>query len=126
MTDHLQDILQAMHQQCKPIFEASGQSMYIFLDDDHKVCNKKFASLLGYASADAWARVGESFPMAFVDAKSRHALVSAYRMAMEKKVGSTNKIAWQTKAGKKVTTTVILVPIVHHGHWAALHFISKP
>jgi hypothetical protein len=30
------------------------------IDDDHKVCNKKFANLLGYKSPGDWAKIDAS------------------------------------------------------------------
>jgi hypothetical protein len=32
----------------KQVLDKSGQAIYLYLDDSHKVCNKKFADMLGY------------------------------------------------------------------------------
>ena len=119
------DLINGLYKQLKPVFDSSGQSMYIYLDDTNKVCNKKFATLLKYTSSEEWAKVNESFPTVFVDSKSQHTLVSAYQNAMENKEGSTIKVVWKTKSGEKVNTSVILVPISFQEHVFALHFVSK-
>jgi hypothetical protein len=108
------------------VFDASEQGMYAFLDDDCRVCNDKFATLLGYASPDEWFKkdVQGSFPDVFVDPKSQRALVTAYQNAMEKMVGSTIQVTWKKKSGGTVDTTVILVPVVYQNHVFALHFVS--
>ncbi len=119
------ELLKELYQQLKPVFDSSGQSIYIYLDDANKVCNKRFSSLLKYATPEEWAKVKESFPVAFVDSGSRHDLIHAYQNAMENMEGSTVDITWKTKSGEKVNTVVMLVPISYQGQLFALHFISE-
>ena len=110
----------------KQIFDSSEQGIYAFLDDDCRVCNNKFSSILGYDSSEEWTKVDVqgSFPSVFVDEMSQQLLITAYQNAMEKMVGSTFNVAWKKKMGGTVDTTVTLVPIVYQGHLFALHFIS--
>ena len=122
---HHEELIQGLYKQLKPILDSSDQAIYIYLDDIHKICNKKFSSLLGYASTKDWAKVTESFPDAFVDEKSQKTLVTTYQKAMEKMVASVVNITWKTKDGRRVTTNVILTPISYNGHLFAVHFISK-
>ncbi len=119
------EIIEGLHSQLKNLFNASEQAIYIFLDDESKICNERFAKMLDYSSAHEWSRVTESFPMAFVDEKSRSTLVNAYQNAMEKGVGSQIKVTWKKKSGAIVNTNVILVPIEYEGHGIALHFIER-
>ena len=125
MDEHKHEALvSGLSRQMKVIFESSEQAMYLYLDDIHKVCNKRFADLLGYDSPKAWGAVDGPFPMAFVASKSRRALVSAYQDAVERFVGATLDVTWQTKSGHAVDTRVILVPVAYEGHVFALHYIS--
>jgi hypothetical protein len=117
-------LVSGLYKQMKPVFDNSEQAMYLYLDDVHKVCNKRFADLLGYDSPKAWAAVDEPFPMAFVTSRSRRTLVSAYQDAIERFVASVLNVTWQTKSGGSVDTQVILVPVVYEGHVFALHYIS--
>jgi hypothetical protein len=119
-----EDILDAAKAQVQVILEESEQAIYLYLDDTHKLCNKKFASMLGYASAQEWESVAIPFTEAFVEPQSQHALVSAYQEAMETKTGSCVNIFWKKKAGGQVKTQVILVPISVKGTLLAMHFIS--
>jgi hypothetical protein len=123
--DHLDQVILGVYEQLSDVFENSAQSIYIYLDDKHKVCNGKFAALLGYATPNEWAAVGENFPDAFVSKDSQKTLISAYQASMEKFVGSVNNISWKTKTGRDVRTSTILVPIVYEGHAMALHFVSQ-
>lgn len=121
---HHEELIRGISEQMKSILESSEQGVYLYLDDIHKVCNKKLASLLGYRSPDEWARVEDSFPEVLVDERSRETLVNAYRKAMEKMVASTIELTWKKKSGGTVDTTVVLVPIAYSGHLFALHFVS--
>lgn len=118
------DLLGELAQQFQPIFTSSKQAIYIYFDDDHKVCNEKFASLLGYGSAKEWAEMEGSFPSLFIDAKSQETLIDAYQAAMQNMVASTTKVQWKKKSGESIDTTVILVPLSYKGHLFALHFVS--
>lgn len=122
---HHENLIESIAKEYSDILENSEQSIYIYLDDLNKVCNKKFATLLGYASAAEWAKIDTSFPDAFVADESQETLVSSFQDAMDKNIGSTNKIVWKKKDGSTLESTVILVPIVHEGHLLALHFVSS-
>lgn len=125
-TDHTK-LVQGFLKEQGDVFASSAQGIYAFLDDDARVCNQKFATLLGYESADEWASVDVkgSFPDTFVDGKSQTALVSAYQDAMENMAGSTFQVTWKKKTGGTVDSTVILVSVEYQGHVFALHFVTK-
>jgi len=118
------DLFEGLVSQLGPILESSEQAIYIYFDDDHKVCNEKFAALLGYDSEDEWAQVEGSFPELFVDEGSQNTLIDAFQKGMQGMVASTIKVSWKKKSGGTADTTVILVPISYEGHLFALHFVE--
>ena len=101
MNDHGM-LIKEISEQLKPILDHSEQAVYVYLDDHSKVCNTKFAELLGYASPADWAAVQGSFPEVFVDEKSQETLVSAFQDAMEGIVASAFDITWKKKSNEKV------------------------
>lgn len=119
------EIISGVSEEFKEIFEESKQGIYVYLDDTHKVCNQRLASLLGYKSTQEWAAVDEPFTEAFVMHESQEILISAYAKAMEDKVGSSIEVSWKKKSGGSVKTSVIIVPINYKGELLALHFITK-
>jgi PAS domain-containing protein len=121
---HHEELIEGISKQMKGILDSSQQAIYIYLDDIHKVCNGKFASLLGYRSPEEWANVEDSFPEAFVERSSQETLVKAYNQAMEKLIPSTIKVTWKKRDGGTVSTSVVLVPIAYDDHIFALHYIS--
>lgn len=120
-----QEIIKGIRDQLKEIFEGSKQAIYVYRDDTHKICNQKFASLLGYKSAEEWSAIDEPFTEAFVKDESREILISAYQKAMEDKVASNIEVSWKKKTGQTVKTSVIMVPISYNGELLAIHFITK-
>lgn len=122
---HHEEVLAGLLEQLKEVFESSEQGIYLYLDDNHKACNQRFASLLNYRSPKELAAEKLPFTDTFVDEKSQDALVSAYQNAMEKLIGSTISVTWRAKDRKPIRTNVILVPVSYSGHLFALHFVSK-
>jgi PAS domain S-box-containing protein len=120
-----QEILNGVKEEFKEILEKSKQAIYVYLDDTHRICNQKFASLLGYKSIEEWSAIDEPFTEAFVMHDSQEILVSTYGKAMEDKVGSNIEVSWKKKSGASVKTSVIIVPISYKGELLALHFITK-
>ncbi len=118
------DLLGELASELRPVLDSSEQGIYVYFDDDHKFCNGKFASLLGYGSAEEWAKTKGSFPSLFVDDGSQDALIGAYQNAMQDMVASTNRITWKKKSGGTADSSVILVPLSFRGHLFALHFVA--
>ena len=121
---HHEELVSGLLNQMKIIFESSEQPLYLYLDDNHWACNKRFADLLGYKSPEEL--VGQELPLldALVSEKSQDSLVTAYGNAMEKMVASTIEVTWKKNDGQTVNTKVILVPVAYEGHLFALHFLS--
>ncbi len=122
--EHHAELIKALAEEYKGIFDASIQGIYIYLDDDHLVCNKKLAAMLGYSSPAEMAKIKGPFLNAFVAGESQDDVVAAYQAAMEKMVGSTLKVTWNKNGGGTVDSTVMLVPISFQGHMCALHYVS--
>jgi PAS domain-containing protein len=120
---HHEELIAGISKQMRSILDSSQQAVYIYLDNIHKVCNAKFATLLGYRSPEEWAKVEDAFEE-FVDQSSQEILVTAYNKAMEKLIPSSIKVSWKKKSGGSVTTSVMLVPIAYEDHLFALHFVS--
>ena len=121
---HHEELVNGFYNQLKQVFDSSEQSIYLYLDDNHKVCNKRFANLLGYASPEEWASV-ENMLEANVDKSSRQIVAAAYENAMNKLVGSGIDVRVKTNAGNIVDVSVIMVPVAYQGHLFAMHFISE-
>jgi PAS domain-containing protein len=50
--NHHEELVEGFYNQLKEIFDSSKQAIYLYLDDNQKVCNKKFAEMQGFSSPE--------------------------------------------------------------------------
>lgn len=117
-------IIQGIREQLHDVLEGSRQGIYIYLDDDHKTCNARFAAMLGYESPEAWAKPG-AFTELYVQPESQRALVATYQHAMEHQAADTIEVTWKAADGHPVRSSVILAPIAYGDALLALHFVTE-
>lgn len=121
---HHEELVTGLSAQLKLILEKSEQGIYIYMDDEHKACNKKFASLLGYKSAQEWANI--EAPLADVIEADQKKVISAYQKASEKLIASSLDITLRNVKDKSlIKTRMIMTPIAYDGHVMVIHFVSK-
>jgi hypothetical protein len=120
---HHEELVSGFYSQLKEIFDSSEQAIYLYLDDTHKVCNKKFAQMQGFGSPEEWAKVANPLEVG-VAKSSQDAIVSAYTNAMEKLVASKIDVQLKKKNGSTFDASVIMVPVAYQGHLFALHYIT--
>jgi len=121
---HHEELIKGIAEQMKILLKESEQAIYIYLDDSHKVCNKKFADLLGYKSPKAWA--DSEAPLSDVVEDDQQKVIDAYSNASEKGVaGSTNVKMKNIKTGEILNINLIISPIIYEGHIFTIHFLSK-
>ena len=121
---HHEELVIAIAEQMKPVLEKSEQAIYIYLDDNHKVCNMKFADLLGYTSPKEWADA--EAPLSDVVEEDQQSVINAYVNASEKMMASGIEVRVKNiKTGKIVKTRMIIAPVGHAGHVFTVHFFSK-
>lgn len=121
---HHEQLVKDLYEQMKPILDKSEQPIFIYLDDNHKACNDKLASMLGFLSPQEWADK-QGFLEVYVAEKSRETLSSAYWNAIEKMAASTIQITWMKKDGSLLDSTMMMVPMFFEGHLFAVHFVTK-
>jgi hypothetical protein len=122
--EHHEELVKGLYDQMKMILDSSEQPIFLYLDDNHKACNSRFAALLGFKSPQEWADV-KGFLDPYVVEKSRETVASAYWNAIEKMIGSTIQVTWKKKSGETIDSTVIFVPMAYQGHLFAVHFVSN-
>jgi PAS domain-containing protein len=122
--EHHEELVKGLYDQMKMILDSSEQPIFLYLDDNHKACNSRFAALLGFKSPQEWAEI-HGFLDPYVVEKSRETVASAYWNAMEKMIGSTIQVTWKKKSGETIDSTVIFVPMAYQGHLFAVHFVTN-
>jgi len=121
---HHVEVVKGLYEQMKPVFDSSEQPIFLYLDDNHKACNSKFAKMLGFESPQEWAETPSVLGVSVAE-KSRETLMTAYWDAMNKKTASTTQITWMKKGGGTFDSTVVLVPMFFDGHLFSVHFVTN-
>jgi len=80
--EHHEELVKGLSQQMDEILKSSKQPLYLYLDDNHKACNEKLTTLLGYKTPDEWAKIQGSLDP-FVAKQSHEIVASAYWKAMD-------------------------------------------
>jgi hypothetical protein len=123
MEVHHEELVNGIAEQMKPILDGSKQAVYIYLDDEHKVCNQKMADLVGMKSAREWAEA--EAPLADVVEEDQPAVIKAYENASVKmKAGHLAIGIHNSQTGKIVKTDMVVVPVAYMGHVFTMHFLS--
>ena len=121
---HHEELIKGVSQEQKLILNKSPQAIYIYLDDNHKVCNKKFAELLGYKSPAEWAKMDA--PLADVVEKDQQKVIDAYMNASEKLIASKLEVRFKNvKTEKIIKAGILMVPIQFSGHIFVMHFLEQ-
>jgi hypothetical protein len=121
---HHADLVKGIAEHMKTVLEKSSQAIYLYLDDNHKICNKKFADMLGYKSVKEWGEV--EAPLADVLEADQPSVVDAYTNASEKMSASVVDVRVKNiKSAAIVKTRMIIVPIGYAGHVFTAHFCTK-
>ncbi|HUQ85782.1 MAG TPA: PAS domain-containing protein [Candidatus Limnocylindrales bacterium] len=121
--EHHEHLVKELTEQLEPIFSKSPQAIYLYLDDEHKSCNKKLADMLGYKSVQEW--VDNEFPISDVAEEDQEKGIEAYMNASRKLIASTINGTLVRKDGKKIKTEITMAPITFKGEVFVLHFISE-
>jgi len=122
--EHHADLVEGFSQQMKQVLDKSGQAIYLYLDDSHKVCNKKFADMLGYKSPKEWAET--EAPLSDVVEEDQKEVIKVYMDASEKMNSGWMEVRFKNiKTGKTVAANMLIVPNGYAGHIFTVHFFTK-
>jgi PAS domain-containing protein len=122
---HHATLIKNMARQLKPVLDKSPQGIYIYMDDEHKTCNRKFADMFGYGSVQEWEDT--EAPLSDVVEEDQDAVIEAYQKASENMAASCVDVRVKNvKTGKIIKTTMIVAPITDTStHVFTVHFISR-
>jgi hypothetical protein len=120
--EHHAHLIKELAEQLEPVFSNSPQAIYLYLDDIHKICNQKFADMLGYSSIDEW--VSNEAPVSDIVDEDQDKIIQAYGEASRNFKASVVSTAITRKNGEKIKTQVIMVPLTFKEEVFVLHYIS--
>lgn len=121
--EHHEHLVKELAEQLEPVFSNSPQAIYLYLDDEHKICNQKFADMLGYGSIGEW--VSNETPVGDVAEEDQPKVIQAYGQASEHFKASTISVTVVRKDDKRIKIKLIMVPITYSKEVFVLHFVAE-
>ena len=121
--EHHEHLVKEIAEQFEPVFTKSPHGIYIYLDDVHKICNKKFAEMLGYNSVSEW--VANEYPVGDVFEEDQEKVINAYGEASRNLKASKVFVSIVRKDSKKIKVNIIMAPITYKGEVFVIHFVSE-
>jgi len=119
---HHEHLIQELADQLEPVLSKSPQAIYLYLDDEHKTCNQKFADMLGYKTIEEWEE--NETPLDDVLESDHNKVIDAYMAASQEFQASTLTVALVKKDGDQINVNIIMTPVSYKDEVFALHFIS--
>jgi PAS domain S-box-containing protein len=117
-------IINELLEQFNPVFLHSPDGVYLYLDDNHKICNKRMAELFGL-TVEEWSKV-PSFLDGFVAPEDREMIASNYQKHITTLTRPvTFRFHGVRKNGEKFLAETEMIPISWNGYAVAYHFVRE-
>jgi PAS domain S-box-containing protein len=121
--DH-EHVLSELLEQFMPLFSHSPDGVYLYLDENHKVCNTRMAALFGL-TVEEWRRT-PNFLESFVAEQDREMFASNYG---EHVAALKNPVSFRfhgiRKNGETFLAETEMIPFSWYGHPIAYHFVRE-
>jgi PAS domain S-box-containing protein len=121
--DHEQ-VLSELLEQFLPVFTHSPDGVYLYLDDNHKICNQRMADMFGL-TVEEWRKI-PNFLDGFVASQDRELFATNYgkHVAALKRPVSFRFHAVR-KNGETFLAETEMIPVSWKGHPIAYHFVRE-
>lgn len=117
-------IIREITEQFQPILDSSPFGVYFYLDDLHKVCNQKFASMFGITTRE-FAEIPMFLP-AFVAEKDTQSYARNYQHnVLQLAHPVTFRFSARRKDGSTFEAETDMIPLVWRGYPIAYHFVRE-
>jgi PAS domain S-box-containing protein len=108
----------------RPVFEASPDGVYVWLDETHSACNERLASLFGL-TVDEWSNT-PGFLQHFVHEDDREMVSWNYwNRVQELAYPVTFRFRAIRKDGSSFLAETDMIPLSYGGHTVAYHFVRQ-
>jgi PAS domain S-box-containing protein len=124
MDDQHEEIIREVAEQFAPILENSPDGVYLWLDEDHMVCNERFAQMFGATAAEWNARPPYFEDIIVEDDMSMYAWNFQNRVA-RLLVPAAFRFRGKRKDGTTFDAETDMIPVTLKGHVLAYHFVRR-
>ena len=117
-------ILHELGEQFKPMMDKSSEGIYVYIDEVHKICNERFARMLGLTVSE-WEGM-EGFVNKHVAENDQATVIEAYQRHIHKELTPARlRVKCLRKDGSALHAEIDMIPFPWRGEMLALHFVRE-
>ncbi len=117
-------ILRELSEQFKPLFEKCPEGVYLYIDERHKICNERFAKMLGLTVAE-WEKM-EGFVNKHTAEKDVDLIVNNYNEHIRQTLTPVRfRFNAIRKDGSSFNAETDMIPFPWRGEMLAFHFVRE-
>jgi PAS domain S-box-containing protein len=109
----------------RPLFDSSPDGMYVWLDEEHWICNQRFADLLGYDSPDELNDTPHLLQRWVYEDDQQQFSWSYWNRVQTLSFPTTFRFRGKRKDGSEVQFETDMIPLTYGGHTFAYHFVRN-
>jgi PAS domain S-box-containing protein len=106
-----------------PLFDASPDGVYVWLDEEHWVCNQRFAELLGYDSPEELNDTPKFLQRMVHEEDQQHFSWNYWNRVQALAFPTTFRFRGTRKDGSAFQAETDMIPFTYGGHTFAYHFV---
>jgi PAS domain S-box-containing protein len=107
------------------IFDASPDGVYVWLDEDHWICNERFAALFGYDSPDELNDTPHLLQRIVHEDDQQLLSWNYWNRVQALSFPTTFRFRGKRKDGSEVQVETDMIPLTYGGHTFAYHFVRQ-
>ena len=107
----------------QPLFDASPDGMYVWLDEEHWICNGRLATLFGYDSPDELNDTPGFLQRMVNDDDQQHYGWNYGNRVQAQAYPTTFRFRGKRKDGSSFEAETDMIPLTFGGHTFAYHFV---
>lgn len=124
MTVAHEDLIPQLAEHLRPVFEASPDGVYIWLDETHAACNERMAEMFGM-TVEEWAGT-RGFLQHFVHEDDQQVFSWNYWNRVQPLAFPvTFRFRATRKDGSAFDAETDMIPLSYGGHKVAYHFVRR-
>jgi PAS domain S-box-containing protein len=107
----------------RPLFDASPDGMYVWLDEEHWICNQRLAELFGFDSPDELNDTPNLLQRLVHEDDQQHFSWNYWNRVQALAFPTTFRFRGKRKDGSTFDAETDMIPLSFGGHTFAYHFV---
>jgi PAS domain S-box-containing protein len=109
----------------QPLFDSSPDGMYVWLDEEHWICNRRLAELFGYGSPDELNDTPGLLQRLVDEGDQEQFSWNYWNRVQARAFPATFRFRATRKDGSTFQAETDMIPLTFGGHTFAYHFVRS-